>query len=109
MQLPASIKSPDSLLPAIGALLCLVMMGWTVVWGIQLQMAHTIAGEPPQGMTTYWVTLGVLTAGLLSMLFWGNRLTKPSAGQVCYRRRPLLESHVQRLALRQLMRFEARL
>jgi hypothetical protein len=109
MNLPASIKSPDNLLPAAGALLCLATMGWTVVWGIQMQMAHTIAGAPPLNMTTYWVLLGVLTLKLVAMLFLENALSKPSASQVCYKRRPLLESEVQRLALRQLMRIEARL
>jgi len=109
MQFPQSIKSPDSLLPAIAALLCLTALGWTVAWGVQMQMAHTIAGAPPQDMTAYWVALGVIGAALVFIFYWGHSLTRPCISQVCARRRPLLESRVERLALRQLMRIEARL
>jgi hypothetical protein len=60
-------------------------------------------------MTNYWFALGTISLLLISMLMWGNRLARPSAAQVCVKRRPLLESEVQRLALRQLMRIESRL
>lgn len=102
-------ESPCGLMPAVGGLLCLVAMGWTVVWGIQMQMARTFAGEPPVDMTNYWCALGTITLLLVSMLMWANRLARPSAAQVCIKRRPLLESNVERLALRQLVRIEARL
>ena len=102
-------ESPFGLLPSIGALLCLVAMGWTVVWGIQMQMARTFAGHEPLDMTNYWFALGTISLLLVSMLMWSNRLARPSAAQVCIKRRPLLESNVQRLALRQLVRIEARL
>jgi hypothetical protein len=102
-------ESSGGLLPAIGGLLCLVAMGWTVVWGIQMQMARTFAGQPPIDMTNYWFALGTISLLLVSMLMWSNRLVRPSAAQVCIKRRPRLESEVERLALRQLMRIESRL
>ncbi|MCB9895293.1 MAG: hypothetical protein H6839_12650 [Planctomycetes bacterium] len=110
MRLPVTLKSPKGLLPGAALLLILVALGWTALWGVQLQMAHTITGEPPRDMTSFWLTLATLTVSLLMVVFWGSRLARLRAADVvCTKRRPLLDSPAQRAALKHLMRIEARL
>jgi len=100
----------NRLLPAFGAIFCLVALGWAAVWGLQLQIAHTVAGEPPRDMTVFWLTLAGLLASIAGLLLWSRSLSRLGASDVVARGpRPLLESEIQRLALKQLMRIESRL
>ena len=111
VSIPKVFKSgPKGLLPGAALLLIVVALGWTALWGAQLQIAHGLTGEPPRDMTSFWLTLATLTASLLGLLFWAGQLSRVRAADVvCTKRRPLLESPAQRAALKHLMRIESRL
>lgn len=101
------MSTPNTSFPTAGLLLCVAATWWTSLWGRQMQYAQAMTGEPTPDMTNFWLLLSALWLLQLAFWFWAVRLSKPSASQVCYKRRPLLESQVQRLALRQLIRIEA--
>ncbi|MCB9933391.1 MAG: hypothetical protein H6841_08220 [Planctomycetes bacterium] len=109
MQLPVTIKSPTGLLPAAGLLLATVTFGWLAMYCVQMQLAQEVSGAEVSDPTPYWITLAVLALGMVAFFKWAALIARPSRAEVITTRRPLLESEIQRIALKHLMRLEARL
>jgi|SRR5690606_1631644 len=109
MRLPFEIKAPSELLPAAGLLLFSVTFGWLAMYCVQMQLAQEVSGGESSDPTPYWITLAVLALGIVAFFKWAAMIARPSRSEVIATRRPWLESEVQRIALKHLMRIEARL
>ncbi len=109
MRLPFEMKAPSELLPAAGLLLFAVTFGWLAMYCVQMQVAQEVSGGEPSDPTPYWITLAVLALGILASFKWASMISRPSRSEVIATRRPWLESEVQRIALKHLMRIEARM